>query len=421
MAIRIKRSSGDSAPGSLASGQLAYVEGSTNGGTLYIGEIGGTVRAIGGKKYIDKLNGIEAGAQVNDVTSVAGRTGDVVITASDLADFNSTVDGRITSSAITTALGFTPEDASKKGAANGYAPLGSDSKISATYLPSYVDDVLEYADLASFPGTGATGIIYVAKDTNKTYRWSGSAYVEISASPGSTDSVTEGSTNLYFTNSRARSAISVTDSGGDGSLSYDSGTGVITYTGPSASEVRAHLSAGTGISYSSSTGVIASTITQYTNSDARGAISVTQNLSYDSGTGVITGPDLSGYLTSSTAASTYQPLDADLTAIAGLTGTGILKRTGSNTWSLDTSTYLTTVALDDVSDVYAPSPSNGQTLQFNTSNSRWEAATPATGVTAFTGLSDVPNSYSGKGSYWVRVNSGASALEFSQDVDDGTF
>lgn len=65
-----------------------------------------------------------------------------------------------------------------------------------------------------------------------------------------TTAVAEG-TNQYFTNARARSAISVTDSGGDGSLSYNSSTGVLTYTGPSASEVRAHLSAGTGVSYSS--------------------------------------------------------------------------------------------------------------------------------------------------------------------------
>jgi hypothetical protein len=71
----------------------------------------------------------------------------------------------------------------------------------------------------------------------------------------STTDLNEG-TNLYFTNTRARAAISVTDSGGDGSLSYDNSTGVITYTGPSASEVRAHFSVavGSGLTYSSSTG-----------------------------------------------------------------------------------------------------------------------------------------------------------------------
>lgn len=62
----------------------------------------------------------------------------------------------------------------------------SASKITGTIpqsvLPSYVDDVLEYTNLAAFPKTGESGKIYVADDTDKTYRWSGTAYVEISAS-----------------------------------------------------------------------------------------------------------------------------------------------------------------------------------------------------------------------------------------------
>lgn len=68
-----------------------------------------------------------------------------------------------------------------KGQPNGYAPLDASSKVPAANLPSYVDDVLEYADLASLPLTGETGKIYVTLDTNKTYRWSGSSYIEISA------------------------------------------------------------------------------------------------------------------------------------------------------------------------------------------------------------------------------------------------
>ena len=73
----------------------------------------------------------------------------------------------------------------------------------------------------------------------------------ISFTQGNTDTVAEGSTNLYYTNARARAAMSVVDAGGDGSLSYNSSTGAITYTGPSATEVRAHFSAGTGVTYSS--------------------------------------------------------------------------------------------------------------------------------------------------------------------------
>ena len=82
----------------------------------------------------------------------------------------------------------------------------------------------------------------------------GDAVVSIagsSLSASDTDDLTEGSSNLYYTDARARGAVSVTDSGGDGSLSYNSGSGVFTYTGPSASETRAHFSAGTGVTLSS--------------------------------------------------------------------------------------------------------------------------------------------------------------------------
>lgn len=65
--------------------------------------------------------------------------------------------------------------------ASSFASL-VDGKVPASQLPSYVDDVLEYANFAAFPATGESGKIYVAIDTNLTYRWSGSAYVEISAS-----------------------------------------------------------------------------------------------------------------------------------------------------------------------------------------------------------------------------------------------
>ena len=227
------------------------------------------------------------------------------------------------------------EVTSAKNQNNGYAGLDSSGKVASAQLPSYVDDVVESANQAALPATGETSKIYVTLDNNKIYRWSGSAYVEISASPGSTDSVTEGSTNLYFTTQRARdafsastgititngaiattitqytdagarAAVSVTDAGGDGSLSYNNTTGVFTYTGPSAAEVRAHVSAGTGISITD--GAISSTITQYADSNARSAVSVTDaggdgSLSYNNTTGVITytGPGTTDYRAAFTA------------------------------------------------------------------------------------------------------------------------
>ena len=80
--------------------------------------------------------------------------------------------------------------------------------------------------------------------------------------------------NYSNTNSAfiTKSGISVTDAGGDGSLSYNNGTGVITYTGPSQAEVLAHVSAGTGITISGA-GAIATTITQYADSDVQSYLS----------------------------------------------------------------------------------------------------------------------------------------------------
>ena len=132
------------------------------------------------------------------------------------------------------------------------------------------------------------GSITNAKLANSTITIAGASNALGGTVLADTDALSEGSSNLYFTNERvddrvaalivggsnitatyddaagtltlagsaayadadARQAISVTDVGGDGSLAYNNSTGVITYNGPSSSEVRAHLSAGTGITYS---------------------------------------------------------------------------------------------------------------------------------------------------------------------------
>jgi hypothetical protein len=118
-----------------------------------------------------------------------------------------------------------------------------------------------------------------------------------------TTDLAEGS-NLYYTTARARQAVSVLDLGGDGSFSYNNSTGIFAYTGPSASETRAHFSAatsGTGfgsLAYDNSTGVF--TYSVVTASNIRQQISVVDSggdgaLSYDNTTGVLTylGPSAS--------------------------------------------------------------------------------------------------------------------------------
>ena len=122
----------------------------------------------------DALVAIKDIADNGGVTGVKGnaestyRKGNVNITPANIGLGNLTNDAQV--------------KRSEMGVANGVATLGEDGKIPSSQLPSYVDDVLEYENKVAFPTTGESGKIYVAKDTNLTYRWGGSAYIEISAS-----------------------------------------------------------------------------------------------------------------------------------------------------------------------------------------------------------------------------------------------
>ncbi len=87
---------------------------------------------------------------------------------------------------VQVGLGNVTNDAqvkrSEMGTASGVATLDENGLVPSSQLPSFVDDVLEFDLKNNFPTTGETGKIYVAKDSNLTYRWSGTQYVEISAS-----------------------------------------------------------------------------------------------------------------------------------------------------------------------------------------------------------------------------------------------
>ena len=98
-----------------------------------------------------------------------------------------------------------------------------------------------------------------------------------------TDALNEGTTNQYFTTARARASISVSDGGGDGSLSYDNTTGVVTYTGPSATEVRAHFSGGTGVTITDGSVAIGQAVGT-TDSVTFGAVSIDSRVVLDTAT-----------------------------------------------------------------------------------------------------------------------------------------
>lgn len=100
----------------------------------------------------------------------------------------------LTAAAIISARGYTPADGAKLGVANGVASLDATGKVPASQLPSFVDDVIEVNGINSAPATGESDKIYVDTQTNKVYRWSGTSYVEISAS----DIVTGSEKNGYI-------------------------------------------------------------------------------------------------------------------------------------------------------------------------------------------------------------------------------
>jgi hypothetical protein len=308
--------------------------------TLTSGDVTG---ALGYTPY-NATNPAGYTTNVGTVTSVGG-TGTVsglTLTGSVSVSGNLTLGGTLslTSGNITSGLGFTPENAANKGTAGGYASLDGSGLVPSTQLPSYVDDVLEYANLAALPATGTTGKIYVTLDTNKIYRWSGSAYIEVSPTVGTIWGGITGTlsnqTDLQSALDAKQNTLTLTTTGTSGAAtlvgstlnipsyqggvtSFNTRTGAITLsstdvttaltftpynaTNPSAFIALTALSAGTGISYNNTTGVITNTITQYTDALARAAISLTTTgtsgaATYNSTTGVLNIPSYQGGVTS---------------------------------------------------------------------------------------------------------------------------
>ena len=162
-----------------------------------------------------KLDGIAAGAQVNTVLGVKGgaestyRTGNINITTTNI--------GAIPVSAI--------------GAASGVAPLNASSLIDAKYLPSYVDDVLEFAGKDKFPTTGESGKIYVdtTAEENNTYRWSGTTYILIAKNTNTTYTLTKSGSKITLTGSDGSTTF-VTDDNTTYSVATQSTNGLMSST-----------------------------------------------------------------------------------------------------------------------------------------------------------------------------------------------
>lgn len=108
----------------------------------------------------------------------------------DKATAASNITGTNDTTYVTPLANAIKENKANKGVANGYAGLDGTGKVPSSQLPSYVDDVLEFSNVAAFPSTGESGKIYIDLTTNFQYRWSGSAYIQITSTSALWGSIT---------------------------------------------------------------------------------------------------------------------------------------------------------------------------------------------------------------------------------------
>lgn len=243
-------------------------------------------------------------------------------------------------------------DRSEIGQANGVAGLDGSGKVPTSQLPSYVDDVVEYENTEAFPKMGEGGKIYIATDTNKTYRWSGSQYVEISASL--VIGTTTGTAYDGGLGAQLRTDLDALEGTVDGKQDkLVSGTniksvGTQSLLGSGALNLTT-LANDMGVATSEGLSELTERVTA-----AEGEIDAIQgkeagwDAKYAKPEGGIPETDLAESVKNALAKANtaIQTLDPDLTAIAALEGTsGLLKKTAANKWELDTTAYATSAAL----------------------------------------------------------------------------
>ena len=213
-------------------------EGSSN---LYhtTGRARGAISASGDLAYNSTTGVISFSQAAAPVLSVNGNIGAVVLQTNDITEHADNL--YYTTARFDSDFGDNSTSDLSEGTNLYHTTARARGAVSATNSGT---------GFGSIAYTSGTGVLAYTKVTNANIRSAISASTGINISNGAISTTITQYTDA-MADSSAKNAISVTDAGGDGSLSYNNSTGVITYTGPSASEVRAHLSAGTGVSYSS--------------------------------------------------------------------------------------------------------------------------------------------------------------------------
>ncbi|NDE09885.1 MAG: hypothetical protein EBZ95_04875 [Chitinophagia bacterium] len=234
--------------------------------------------------------------------------------------------------------------------------------------------ILEFTNLAAFPATGILNTIYIALDTKKMYIWSGSTYVESSPSEvnsvnGATgvvvlnsDNISEGTTNKYYTDSRAQTAAVVNSTSGSQTNQAPSVSSIKSYIGTQISGITypvTSVNTQTGaVSLSTDNVAEGSTNKYYTDGRAQTA-SVVNSLS---GSQTTQAPAV---------AAVNSALSGKFNTPAGTTSQYVRGDGSLNTFpTIPTN-------LDSLSDVTISGPSNGQILTYDNATSQWKNLAPA--------------------------------------------
>jgi hypothetical protein len=277
--IKIKRSTGSAAPSSLEYGELAYsvdATGSGAQGILYFGT-GSSVIQLGGQKYTDLIN---AGVTINSNALALG--GSLTLDTDDIGEGS-------------TNQYFTQTRARGSVSATSATGISYDSgtgvfSLSAIPNASLTNSAVTVGTTSISLGSAATTIEGLVSVTSQSF--TGNLTGDVTGTVSSianhdTDDLAEGASNLYFTQARARGSVSLTSSDTN-VLSYDSATGVFSFTASALKPTLSVSNDGTGygsIAYDQATGTL--TFNKVTAADIRSEISAGTGVSYDSGTGVV--------------------------------------------------------------------------------------------------------------------------------------
>ena len=334
-------------------GDVTYTSGSFNGsanvtGTATLANSGATAGTYGSATNIPQI-AVDAKGRITSVSNVAVSipSGSLTFTGDVTGTGSTGSSTALTLAAVGTSGTYTKVTTDSKGRVTSGTTLAASDipnldaakitsgVIDAARLPSYVDDVVEAANLASFPATGETGKIYVALDTNKVYRWSGTVYVYITSGAvdsvaGKTGVVTLVAGDVGLGNVENKSSATIRSEITSGNVTAALGFTPYNATNPSgyitsagtAANVSGTVAIANGGTGATTAAAALTSLGAYPASNPNGYTTNTGTVTSVAGTGTVSGLTLTGTVTGSgnlTLGGTLSLTSGDVTSALGFT------------------------------------------------------------------------------------------------------